>query len=231
MATTKTMNKRLFQVAHLLTCGAIAPAFFIIVFLIEGGTRAGYNPLRQPISSLSIGELGWMQSANFIITGLLLLAFAFGLRFTLQPAGGTNWGPLLIGLVGIGLIGAGIYTTDPLNGYPAGTPLMPVVRSSHGRLHDLFGLPVFLGLPAACLIFCKDFLRQGKRGWAIYSALSGAGMFAAFVLAGLGFRQTPGFVDFAGVFQRLSLIIGLTWMTLLAAHYLHNTTRNTGKAG
>ena len=64
----------------LLVCGAIAGPLFVIAFLIEGATRADYNPLRHPVSSLALGDNGWTQTANFIITGLLMLAFAVGLR-------------------------------------------------------------------------------------------------------------------------------------------------------
>jgi hypothetical protein len=197
----------------LLACGAIGPLLFIVVFLIEGATRADYSALRQPISSLSIGELGWMQRMNFLITGLLLLAFALGLR---RATRSMLWGPVLIGLVGIGLMGAGLFVADPFNGYPPGTPLVPLVRSTHGILHDLFGLPVFFGLPIACLVFRRRFAREGERGWAIYSVLTGIGMLAFFVLTGMGLNQVPGLVDIAGLLQRFTLCIGLTWITLLA---------------
>jgi hypothetical protein len=220
MTTAKGMEAQPLTLRLLLACGVIGPLLFIIVFLIAGATRAGYSPLRHPVSSLSIGEFGWMQAANFIMTGSLLVAFATGLRLVLRSSTGSFWGPLLVGLVGIGLVGAGLFTTDPINGYPAGTSLMPTLRSQHGRLHDLFGIPVFLGLPLACFVLSRWFARLGKRGWAIYSALAGSGMFVTFVLAGMGFRQTPGFVDFAGVFQRLSITIGWTWIALLAVHLL-----------
>lgn len=201
----------------LLTAGAVAAPLFILVFLIEGATRADYSPLRHPVSSLSIGELGWIQASNFIITGALILAFAVGLRRILHPA---RWGSLLIGLVGIGLIGAGVFTSDPLNGYPPGSPLVPVENTVHGQLHDIFSAPVFLALPIACFIFTRWFLRKGKRGWAIYSAISGVAMVFFFVLAAMGFSQVSGFADFAGVFQRLSIVSGLGWVSPLAIYFL-----------
>jgi hypothetical membrane protein len=199
----------------LLTCGALAGPLFVITFLIEGATRANYNPLRHPVSSLALGDFGWMQFANFVITGLLLLSFAIGLRRTLRPA---FWRPLLVGLVGISLIGAGIFLTDPINGYPPGTPLILTEYSEHGSLHDLFGILTFLGLPITCLVFCVGFIRRRKYGWAVYSAFSAVAMFVFFVLAGMGLSQVPGYSDFAGVFQRLSIISGLSWITLLTIH-------------
>jgi hypothetical protein len=63
----------------LLICGAIAGPLFTVAWLVEGATRADYSPLRHPVSSLALGEFGWTQVANFIVTGLLTLAFAVGL--------------------------------------------------------------------------------------------------------------------------------------------------------
>ena len=206
----------------LLMCGAIGCPLFVIVFLVEGATRADYNALRYPISSLSIGTFGWTQAANFIVTGLLILAFAIGLRRALQSGIGAVWGPLLIGMAGIGLIGAGAFTSDPVFGYPPGAPLVLAQFSTHGHLHDLFSVLVFLGLPIACFVFSRRFATQRNNRWSIYSALTGMGILAAFVLAAIGFNQTPGFVEIAGVYQRLSIIIGWTWITLLALHLLRD---------
>src|SRR5215831_8810792 len=119
MATSaKGMEEQPLALRLLLACGGIGPLLFIVVFLIEGATRADYNPLRYPVSSLSIGGLGWIQAANFLMVGSLIFAFAFGLRRSLRASRGGTWGPLLIGLAGIGLFGAGIFTTDPVFGYP-----------------------------------------------------------------------------------------------------------------
>lgn len=217
MATSaKGMGEQPLALRLLLACGAIGPLLFIVVFLIEGATRADYNPLRYPVSSLSIGDLGWIQAANFLMVGLLLFAFAIGLRRALRASRGVAWGPLLIGLAGIGLFGAGIFTSDPVYGYPPSAPLVLAQYSAHGHLHDLFSLLLFVGLPTACFVFCRRFATVGERGWAVYSILTGLGMLVTFVLAGMGFTQNPSLVHFAGVFQRLSIIIGLTWIALLA---------------
>ena len=218
--STKFKKERPGLLKFLLACGAIGPILFIIVFLIEGATRAGYDPLRHPVSSLSIGATGWTQAANFILTGLLVLAFAIGLHHALQTPIHTTLGPLLLELVGMGLIGAGIFTTDPVYGYPTDQPLVLAQYTLHGHLHDLVSLVVFVCLPAACFVFCRRFFRLSERGWAVYSLLSGLGIIAAFVLASLGFDQTAGFVAFGGLFQRLSISIGWIWISLLAVHAL-----------
>jgi len=206
----------------LLACGIVAGPLFVLAFLIEGAIRTDYNPFRYPISSLEIGYFGWMQIATFIIAGVLLLAFALGLRRVLRPSRGSVWGPLLVGLAAIGFIGAGFFVTDPVYGYPPDAPLRLAQYSVHGHLHDLFSILVFTGLPVASFVLARRFATSGERehGWMTYSVLTGLAMLVTFVLAGIGFKQSPGLRDIAGVIQRLSLIIGWMWITLLSIRYL-----------
>jgi hypothetical protein len=225
---SKGMGEQSLATRLLLSCGVIGPLLFIIVFLLEGATRADYNPLRYPVSSLSIGDLGWIQAANFLLVGVLLFAFAIGMRRALRGSRGGVWGPLLIGLAGIGLFGAGIFTTDPIYGYPPSAPLVLAQYSLHGHLHNLCSLLFFAGLPTACFVFCRRFATSGERGWAVYSLLSGLGMLATFVLAAVGFAQNPSLVQVAGVFQRLSISVGLIWVALLAFRLLR-TAPPTGR--
>ena len=200
----------------LLACGAVAGPLFTLAWLLEGATRADYDPLRHPVSSLAIGELGWIQRATFVVTGLLMLAFTVGLRRALHPRGGSRWGTLLVGAYAIGLIGAGLFVTDPLSGYPAGSAGRPLERSISGVLHDLFGVPVFLGLPAACFLFARRFAQWGERGWAIYSAATGSVFAIGFVLTSVAFGQAERLVAFGGLLQRTTLTVGWTWLTMLA---------------
>ncbi|MEU8378399.1 DUF998 domain-containing protein [Streptosporangium sp. NPDC048865] len=202
-------------------CGAVGGPLFVIAFLIEGATRAGYDPMRHPVSSLALGPSGWTQVANFVVTGLLMLVFAVGLRRDLPASGRrSTWGPLLIGLYAIGLVGAGVFPTDPVSGYPPGSPATGE-QSWQGRLHDLpFSLLVFAALAAACFVFARRFAGWGEPGWAVYSLVSGLVFLVAFVLAGMGFSQTEGFVEFGGLFQRISITVGFCWVSALAVHLM-----------
>jgi hypothetical membrane protein len=206
----------------LLACGVIAGPLFVVVFLVEGATRAYYDPLRHPVSSLAFGDSGWTQRANFLLTGLLLLAFAIGLRRALRPLEGSTWGPLLVGACAVGLLGAGIFVADPMNGYPPGTPDERLHYSTHGVLHDLFSALVFLELPVACFVFSRWFAARGKRRWTTYSAVTGVVLVSAFILSNAGFGQTGGLVGVAGLFQRVTLIVGFGWLTLLAVRFLRS---------
>ncbi len=83
--------------------------------------REGYRPLRHPVSSLALGPRGWVQAANFTVAGTLFQAGAAGLAGAGDSVGGQP-APALIGAAGAGLIAAAVFTTDPVSGYPPGTP-------------------------------------------------------------------------------------------------------------
>src|SRR5262249_58722408 len=69
----------------LLAIGALAGPLFIVVYTIQDLTRPGFNPLRDQVSQLALSGGGWVQAANFFVTGVLVLALAAGLRQTLRP--------------------------------------------------------------------------------------------------------------------------------------------------
>jgi hypothetical protein len=220
MQQNRTIQTSNFVMKAFLVSGAIAGPVFTVAWILEGATRANYDPLRQPISSLSNGNPGWTQTANFMVTGLLTLAFALGLWLRLSTHGDSKWGPLLIGIIAIGLLGAGVFVADPMNGFPRGTPDVPLKNSVTGRLHLLFSFFVFLGWPIACLAFNRLFTRRGLHSWANYSALTGIAFLVMFLVTIEGFAQVDGWMNHAGLFQRLTLTIGWAWLTLLAVHML-----------
>lgn len=214
----------------LLICGVLAGPLFTLAYLIEGATRAGYDPLRHPVSSLALGEHGWTQTANFLVSGVLVLAFAFGLQLALRPGKGSVFGPLLVAIWGIGLLGAGLFVTDPVSGYPPGTPAMPEISTSDGVLHDLFSVFAFFALPVACFVVSRRFFAQPRLGWAIYSVATGVVFLVLFVLASMGFSQTAGLVEYGGLLQRLCVTVGWAWLSLLALDVLASSRRGNPSA-
>jgi Protein of unknown function (DUF998) len=136
---------------------------------------------------------------------------------------GSRAGPALIGAAGAGLIGAGVFPTDPVSGYPPGTPGAPRAPSRTGTVHNLAAIPVFLGLPAAALCYRRRSFRTGRPGFGLYSAGTAVAMLATMALAAAGFGQAPQLVNLGGLFQRASIVTGFTWLTVLSARALRLT--------
>ena len=206
----------------LLACGVIATPLFVLTFLIEGALRPEYLSLRHPVSSLSIGKDGWIQVTNFIISGSLIFLFALGMRRAVRNSEKMLWAPRLIALVGMGLIGAGICTSDPIYGYPMNLPMKLAQFTIQGHLHDFFSIFVFMCQPLTCFKFGRLFASRHKKGWATYCYANGIAMLIIFILAGAAFKQTPVILEWAGLFQRLCIILGGIWMTSIATHLILN---------
>src|SRR6266705_5282346 len=67
--------------------------------------RQGFDLRRHALSLLSNGDLGWIQIANFLASGALVIAFAVGIRRILRDRPAGTWGPWLVGGYGAGMIG------------------------------------------------------------------------------------------------------------------------------
>lgn len=157
----------------LLAAGVVAGPLFVITVLVQSATRDGFDPKIHPLSMLSLGDLGWIQITNFVLSGLLFVAAAVGLRRTLRAGPGRTWGPILIGVFGVSLVWGGVFVTDPAFGFPPGTPEgQPDQLSWHGILHTIGPTVAGIALIAACVVFARRYAREGHRGWATYSVVT-----------------------------------------------------------
>ena len=169
--------------SKLLMAGSIAGPFFIALSLLQAFTRDGFDWIRHPASLLSLGELGFIQIANFVITGMLFIAFAVGLKRTLTAGVGRKWLPRLFIVVGIAFILGGVFVADPAFGFPPGTPEgMPKTTSWHSIIHGFAPAIGSLAISAALIIFARRLWKQGRRSASILAVLV---MIVSFVLNSL----------------------------------------------
>jgi FtsH-binding integral membrane protein len=166
---------------NLLGCGLAAGPLFIAASLTQAFTRKGFDLARHPISLLSLGAPGWVQIANFVVCGILYVLGAVGLRQAIRQSRGGTWGSLLIGIIGVGLIIAGVFTADPGAGFPPGAPSGAPTMSWHGLLHEFGFLLTFVAAISASVVFTRRYAAQGRRGWMVAALMTPV---AALVVAG-----------------------------------------------
>jgi Protein of unknown function (DUF998) len=92
---------------------------FVGTFTAIGVRRQGYDPRRDPVSMLAVGRTGWLQRTNFLLTGSLYLAGAAGRACSPRRAVGRQAPSVLVGAAGVGLVGYGVFVTDPVSVYPS----------------------------------------------------------------------------------------------------------------
>jgi hypothetical membrane protein len=153
--------------------------FFKYDFLLS----LGWHPINDPTfdwpSGLTLGKFGWIMTATFIISGLLMTLFAYRLFLDLQPAFSSRLGTFLFACAGIALAMLA-FTTDPtIRDYPA---------TWHGQLHDLSFVLLGITLFPAMIILGFAFRNDEKwKSLSLYTWLTLALAAPAFALKGAAF--------------------------------------------
>lgn len=191
----------------LLRWGVVAGPFYLVVSIAQALFREGFDLARHPLSVLANGPGGWIQTANFALTGLMVLAAAAGFRRVLGSQ--TRALPLFLGGYGVGMIAAALFTADPVDGFPPGTPEgFPASISTIGLLHFVAGMLAFTCLALSGFAAAWTMKRRGATSLALLSLFSGLSVT-------LGFFGGPVLpIGIAGIW--FAVIAGWIWLTTMS---------------
>lgn len=145
-------------------------------FMTSIGWRLN-SPLDWP-SGLALGPYGWIMTLTFLISGILIIVFASGLRLSLPPVRLAMIATGLLIAAGFGMIGLVSPTDKTIRTTPA---------TLHGRLHDASFVVVGLTLMPAMLLLGFVYFKKGQKGLAIYTWITTALAIPTFWLKGLAF--------------------------------------------
>jgi hypothetical protein len=193
--------------------GVIGPALFVAVFMIEGWLRPGYQALSTFVSALSLGPRGWIQMANFIIFGGLILMFTRGVAEEFPTGKASRAGVILLTLLGVCYFLSGPFVMDP-----TGTPLSQA--TVHGTLHGIFGGIVFTLMPITCFVYLRRFRAdpswQSLQGWTLaLGSISALGVILLTISTKLPDVQNV-FTPWLGLIQRSAIVPFMLWLFLFA---------------
>ena len=196
----------------LLGYGVLAGPFYLAVGLAQAFLRDGFVFSRHPLSVLANGPGGWVQTANFVITGLMVIAAAVGFARVLAPASrATSW---WLGAFGASMIAAAVFRADPMDGFPAGTSVgPPTAMSVTGMMHFIVGTLGFTALGVSCFVAARAMSRRGMPRLARLSVASGVLVLVAF-FGGGAFANTSGGI--LGIW--ISVVAGWAWLATMSLH-------------
>ena len=170
---------------------------FFSVFTILGALAPNYSFARDTISALEFTPLSIAQRANFLVFGLLLCAFAAGLRRELNHGPGALLVPLFQLFSGIGVIGDAVFIHDPL--------------------HLVCDLIAFNSALLVLFTFAWRFRRDGRwKGWSGYSLVTAVLMMALLAAFGAANHLSGP----AGLLEKLAASTRTLWSAFLAAKLL-----------
>lgn len=196
----------------LLGYGVIVGPLYLVAGIGQGLLRDGFSFARHPLSLLANGAGGWVQTTNFVVSGVMVIAAAIGMWRVLQPAGRAT--TVALGTYGAAMLAAAVLKADPVDGFPVGTPLGPPTSiSATGLGHFAAGGLGFVALAVSALLAARMLQRRRDRAMARLSLASGLvillGFFGGFAVPALA-RGSVGIW--------IAVVVGWAWLAVLSVH-------------
>jgi hypothetical protein len=135
-------------------------------------------PLDWP-SGLALGPIGWIMTLTFLVSGILIIVFASGLRLSLLPLRSVGIAIWLLILAGVGMIGL-ISPTDKT--------IRTTPKTWHGILHDSSFAAIGLTLMPAMILLGYVFHKDPRwQNLAVYTWITVALAIPTFWMKGAAF--------------------------------------------
>jgi hypothetical membrane protein len=175
----------------MLGWGVVAGPFYVVVSLVLALTRSGFEISQHALSLLTLGDAGWMQRTNLLLTGLMVAVAGLGMIRAIRNGRGLAMGALCLA-DGLALTLSAIFLPDPVAGFPPGSAGGHF--SATGALHLVFGALGFLAMAAAawaCALWGRD---QGLLSLARSSRILAICILVGFLAGAALATSTPGVV-------------------------------------
>jgi hypothetical membrane protein len=199
-------------IAALAASGIAGPIIFTVVALMQSLLRQDHSLVAHPISALAAGSSGWVQNVNFLLFGLLMIAYGVGLHLGVRPSRAGVVGVVFLVLSGVGLMWGGLFpATDGMGAF-----------DEDRVLHIPGFIMTFLGGGIGIIVMSRRMARDSRwRSLATYALVTGIAMLVL-ILVGGGLVRPPGAALHAwfGLFQWVLLAVWLPCTVFLALRLL-----------
>ncbi|BDB39779.1 MULTISPECIES: DUF998 domain-containing protein [Mycobacterium] len=161
--------------AAMLGAGVPAGILVTATSCLLAALRPGFDVRHHANSLLVLGDWGWVQTLDFIVYGVLLVAFGIGIGRAVWPQRSGIIAAAGIAVYGLGAgVVVGFNAPTPAFGFPPGSttgyPGYDTVDTST-KIHGIGGMIGFLAVTVACFAFARYFARTGRPGWSVLSGL------------------------------------------------------------
>jgi len=207
-------SKDLRSTSILFSAGIIAGPLFIVVSLFQAFSRDGFDMVRHPASLLSLGDWGWIQIADFVLSGLLFIACAIGSRRVLSPGIGRKWVRVCLP-----------FSVSPWLWAASSLPTRDLVsrrvrlreyrqRRAGITVHGFAPILGFGALTTALFILARRFGSQKQLGWMWVTIIIGVGTLVLTSIPSFTADWESGRFNFLPLWGGVAIAYGFTSLVL-----------------
>ncbi len=190
---------------------AVCPIVFQSTSFVLQGFTAGYDPIREAVSSLVFGPYGWIQTAMFYLTGASLLALAVVLHANTRPR-------FKLGFIALALLGAAFTVIGINRGTAPGAE-----ASLSSTIHVGAAIFIAAAFPIACLMLGPILRSRGHTLLRWYTIVVGVLSLLFFFIGG---AVLVLHLSFLGLFERIMLWNGQIWVEMVCIQLLWDRYRS-----
>lgn len=171
----------------------------------------GLSPVREYMSVYALGDYGWLARVADFALGVGTIGIALGLRVTLTSGKRVTASWVLVLIAGLGFVVSELFATDPTGA---------ATTTASGAIHDIAGYVSLLSVLISSWMLRGVFARDSRyrhlaRAQAWFAVLLTVALLLLFALYPLGL---------VGLFQRIFVVVGATWLIVLAANIRRTDT-------
>lgn len=207
--STTTLSPNLYRIANIALGGIV---YYIIIFVTLHFLRPDVNPIIQFTSDYSFGPFRILMITAYFSMSLGSLALAFGLYQGVSQQARSLFGFIFFGIWIIGLLIAGVF---PLNPNATQQTIVRTIASVNAPLH-------VLSLAIGAILISRRF-KQDDNWRSLHGTMLTLSLIMLALFIGVGIATATG-LEFAGLGQRLFIVIALTWLLLASARLRHIST-------
>jgi hypothetical protein len=191
-------------------------AVYIVLDILAQLLPPHYSAIAQAESDLAVGPFGYVMAANFVVRGVLTLAFLFGISAATLLVRRSPFG---VALLGIWALGAFVLAAFPTDVGTAGPTL-------HGTVHLVTAAVAFLCVAVGEVLLSVQFSDEPRLASLRVPALLVSGLAVVTLLALLYVQGRPRLAaEVFGLVERVFLALALLWILLVSVTLLRSQRR------
>lgn len=197
--------------------GVTGPILFLLIMTVTGLVQPVYDPIQETISMLVFGPYGWLQTLVFFLFGFFLIVFIFRLYLAIDRRVSSRIGIASLMVIGLGFFLIGVFPTQR-----PGTEL-----TLYALIHRYTTGAISLLFTVACFAFALGFRTDPLwKRFSLYTFITGVIALTFIILL----ASTPLDWSWTGFYERMLLLSGLLWITVVAVRLLISCLREWRKS-